>query len=428
MAFARGRPLAALAGVLWLAGCQQAVRPDLPAAQVPVPVQQPTTAATETVTSDPTQDLAADPSAAAAAASAPATPVPVMGRGADVFERINKGMSPGACAAGTNSSRWSKRYAGSPAAFARHLEQVLPLLDFVSVEVERSGLPSEFVFIPLVESWYKPEAMGPGGPAGMWQMISSTARNHGVHIQPGYDGRLSPVESTRAALSYLKVLQGMFGQWQAIVMAYNAGEGRIQNAFRRSRSREVSAALRKPHGLSNITYDYVAKLQALSCLVSEPERNGLSLPNDTRFVPLLPLLIEADVQSLDEFARRQDQDPKQIRRLNPGFKNGRVVAGVPRLVLTPTIGWQQPSRDEAGMLASETRHPGQPAFDSAGETVSTDSAASPATTPKVHEVRNGDSLWLIARRYSLSIDVLRRLNKLGARAMVHPGQKLKLAP
>ena len=102
----------------------------------------------------------------------------------------------------------------------------------------------------------------------MWQMISSTARNHGVHIQPGYDGRLSPVESTRAALSYLKTLQGMFGDWQAIVMAYNAGEGRILNAFRRARSRQVSAAQRKPHGLSNITYDYVAKLQALSCLVA----------------------------------------------------------------------------------------------------------------------------------------------------------------
>ena len=426
MVVARWRPVAALSAVLWLAGCQQAVRPNLPAAQAP-PLQS-TTGATETVASDPAQAILPDSAVALVEAIAPAMPEPVMGRGADVFERINNGISPGACAAGSNSSRWRKRYAGSPAAFARHLEQILPLLDFVSVEVERSGLPSEFVFIPLVESWYKPEAIGPGGPAGMWQMISSTARNHGVHIQPGYDGRLSPVESTRAALSYLKTLQGMFGQWQAIVMAYNAGEGRIQNAFRRARSREVSAARRKPHGLSNITYDYVAKLQALSCLVSEPERHGLSLPNTTLFVPLLPLLIEADVQSLDEFARQQDQDPKQLRRLNPGFKNGRVVAGVPRLVLTPTIGWQQPSQDEAGMLASETRHPGQPAFDSPAETASTDSVASPSATPKVHDVRNGDSLWLIARRYGLSIDVLRRLNNLGARAMVHPGQKLKLVP
>lgn len=426
MTFARGRVLAVLAGTFWLAGCQPAVRPELPAAEATPPATPPAT--TIAAAAEPAVVTSPDPAAVAIETLAPVPLASVMGRGADVFQRINKGLSPGACSAGSNSSRWRKRYAGSPAPFARHLEQVLPLLDFVSLEVERAGLPSEFVFIPLVESWYKPEAIGAGGPAGMWQMISSTARNHGVHIQPGYDGRLSPVESTRAALSYLKTLQGMFGQWQGIVMAYNAGEGRIQNAFRRARSREVSAALRKPHGLSNITYDYVAKLQALACLVSEPGRHGLSLPSASRFVPLLPLLIEVDVQSLDEFARQQDQDPKQIRRLNPGFKNGRVVAGVPRLVLTPTIGWQQPAQDQAALLASEARHPGQPAADQAAGSSSADPDPATAAMPKIHEVRTGESLWTIARRYGLGIDVLRHLNKLGARAMVHPGQKLKLLP
>ena len=51
-----------------------------------------------------------------------------------------------------------------------------PLIDFVSNEVDRAGLPAEFTFIPLVESWYQPGAVGAGGPAGMWQMIPSTAK------------------------------------------------------------------------------------------------------------------------------------------------------------------------------------------------------------------------------------------------------------
>ena len=122
-------------------------------------------------------------------------------------------------------------------------------------------------------------------------MIASTAKNHGVHIREGYDGRLSPVESTRAALSYLRVLQNMFGDWQAIVMAYNAGEGRMQNALRRAGSRRTNAAERRPHGLSNITYDYVDKLQALSCLVSQPQRFNLHLPVETRYEPLVPILM-----------------------------------------------------------------------------------------------------------------------------------------
>lgn len=256
-----------------------------------------------------------------------------MSHGEDVFERIRRGLSPGSCAASGSSTR--KRYAGNPRAFAGHLERILPLLDFVSLEVERNGLPSEFTFIPLVESWYRPDAIGAGGPTGMWQMIASTARNHGIHIKPGYDGRLSPVESTRAALSYLKTLQGMFGQWQATVMAYNAGEGRLMKAFRRSSNRDVSAEARKPHGLSNITYDYVAKLQALSCLVSEPGKSGLELPDDATFVPLAAVEMDESIVSIDQLAQQQGQDARDLRDLNPGYRDGRVVTGVPRLVLMP---------------------------------------------------------------------------------------------
>jgi membrane-bound lytic murein transglycosylase D len=264
-----------------------------------------------------------------------ATPAPSLRRGDEVFARIRTGLSRDPCAAGEASTRWQKRYAINPRALAIQLERILPLLDFVSVEVARTGLPAEFVFIPLVESWYKPEAIGVGGPAGMWQMIGTTAKNHGIHIRPGYDGRLSPVESTRAALSYLKVLYAMFDGWEATVMAYNAGEGRLLKAFKRARSREASGNRRRPHGLSNITYDYVAKLQALSCLVTQPERHRLSLPLATRFVPLAPVQMEPGVASLEQFARRAGQDPAALRKLNPGFRNGFVVAGVPRLVLMP---------------------------------------------------------------------------------------------
>jgi membrane-bound lytic murein transglycosylase D len=290
---------------------------------------------------DASVPAASDPAPAPAAGSAAALPgaptAPALRRGDEVFARIRAGLSRDPCAAGEASTRWQKRYAVNPRALAIQFERILPLLDFVSVEVARSGLPAEFVFIPLVESWYKPEAIGVGGPAGMWQMIGTTAKNHGIHIRPGYDGRLSPVESTRAALSYLKVLYQMFDGWEATVMAYNAGEGRLLKAFKRARSREASGNRRRPHGLSNITYDYVAKLQALSCLVTQPERHRLALPLATRFVPLAPVLMGPGVDNLDQFARRAGRDPAALRKLNPAFRNGVVVAGIPRMVLTPQV-------------------------------------------------------------------------------------------
>ena len=408
-------PLAA-AGLMALAACQAPVRPD-------APEPAPETAAppsAEAAPAPPAADATA-PAATPEVVVAPELPAPAnlppMGHGQVVFERIRRNLDPGACDAGPTGARWRKRFAGHPTVFARHLEEMLPLLDFVSIEVERSGLPGEFVFIPLVESGYRPDAIGIGGPTGMWQMIGSTARNHGIHIKPGYDGRLSPVESTRAALSYLKTLQGMFGEWQAIVMAYNAGEGRLQAAFRRARSREVSAAMRRPHGLANVTYDYVSKLQALSCLVAEPARAGLDLPTGARFVPVVPVLAPDSIASLDALAREHGVSTAELRRLNPGYKGGRIVAGVPRLVLTPTIGRQaEPDEDHPGLADRTLAMADAP------------TAAPPVDAAGFHEVRPGDSLWKIARQYGLSVEQLRRFNRLAIGQVVRPGQRLKLAP
>lgn len=409
------RPRFLLSAVLLLplVACQQAVRPNLapanPAPAAPLP-------GIAVQTDLPPSAPAPRPESPPVVAPAPPSEA-TLNQGAVVFARINKGLGPGACAAGSNSDRWRHRYAGNPAAFARHVEQVLPLLDFVSTEVERAGLPAEFVFIPLVESWYRPEAIGPGGPAGMWQMIPSTARNHGIHIKSGYDGRLSPVESTRAALSYLKTLQGMFGSWQAIVMAYNAGEGRMMRAFKRSENRDASAARRKPHGLSNITYDYVAKLQALSCLIAEPEKQGLKLPMAVEFRPLAPVLMGAEIRTLEQFAATQGSNAAELRQLNPGYKNGRVIADVPRLVLTP-LRTSQTAPSQAGTSTVATATVEMPAQTTGG-------APERALT---HQVTTGDSLWSVAKLHSISIEQLRRINRLGRSSTVRPGQTLKLVP
>lgn len=409
-----------LVAVALSAGCQQAVRPNLDPVAIPgAPASGGTPVPDTAAVPGASTPLVTEPGAAVLAGNPDAAVAPseVVPTGEVVFTRIRERLSAKSCAAGSNSERWRQRYASNPTALANRLEAILPLLDFVSVEVERSGLPGEFVFIPLVESWYQPEAIGPGGPAGMWQMIGTTARNHGIHIQSGYDGRLSPVESTRAALSYLKTLQGMFGDWQATVMAYNAGEGRMMRAFKRSENRTASASQRKPHGLSNITYDYVAKLQALSCLVSEPSRENLKLPMAARFVPLSPVMIGRRFKTLEQFAASHGTDATQLRKLNPGFKSGRVVGGVPRLVLAPPGSTAVTGSDALAAVAASTE---SVAADGSVET-SRESAAT-------HRVRSGESLWSIARLYKVSIDQLRQVNRLRGGSVVHPGQMLKLTP
>lgn len=385
-------PIAAL--TLVLAACQSPVRPDLDEPK------EPATPVTISPTPSPVPQ-------APEQEPAPTAPDPI-DTGAEVFDRMSARFSAPICVKGQHNRTWRKRYAGYPASFARHVEQILPLMAYVLEEVERKDLPGEFVLIPIVESWYRPAAIGPGGPAGMWQMISSTARNHGIHIRQGYDGRLSPVESTDAALSYLQKLDGMFdGEWRAMAMAYNAGEYRIVRAFRANGDQRVSGESHLPKGLSRTTYDYVAKLHALACLIAKPERHGLVLPREARFVPLARMTLPAGVHTLDQAAIRLGTDAARLRSLNPAYRQGRIVAGAPRDVLAPAT--------SLAMLAAA----GSDLPASSGEA---------GFVARTHTVRRGDSLSRIAHRYEVPLEQIFSVNGLSAKSVIRPGQVIRLDP
>jgi len=49
-----------------------------------------------------------------------------------------------------------------------------------------------------------------------------------------------------------------------------------------------------------------------------------------------------------------------------------------------------------------------------------------AAKPVLHEVRAGETLFRISRTYGVTVDEIRRLNKLGAGDVIHPGQVLTI--
>ncbi len=55
-------------------------------------------------------------------------------------------------------------------------------------------------------------------------------------------------------------------------------------------------------------------------------------------------------------------------------------------------------------------------------------AVKATTAPKTYKVRKGDSLWSIARRFGVSTEALCRRNRLPAKAVLHPGQVIRLLP
>lgn len=50
------------------------------------------------------------------------------------------------------------------------------------------------------------------------------------------------------------------------------------------------------------------------------------------------------------------------------------------------------------------------------------------TISKIHQVRAKETLWSISRQYGLTLDQLRSYNNIGSKAIIQPGQRLKLTP
>jgi len=282
-----------------------------------------------------TPALAAVPPAAAPtdhaldAAPAPVLMVPATRSGHEIYARFREGLADPVCEPDSSSARWRKHFASAPQRLGGSDDQALALFGYVVDALREASLPTEYALIPFVESRYRPDARSKLGPAGMWQFIRLTARAHHVPMRAGYDGRLSPVDSTRAAVRYLKTLHGMFaGDWRLAVMAYNAGEYRVFGAMRRAGQVARNADPEKLTSLSGITRAYVRKLHALSCLLDRADADPEWMASLDRQVPLLEAVeLPARVSDLTAWARAHGRDPASVLRLNPAFSRGRVAGG-----------------------------------------------------------------------------------------------------
>ncbi len=240
--------------------------------------------------------------------------------GSEIIQRFHAGRAQDPCDAA--SPRWRRHYTHATTQLAQD-KVALALFGYVLDAVRAAGLPSEFALIPFVESRYRADARSLGGPAGLWQFTAATARHHGMRVGGGIDQRMSPVNSTRAAVAYLKQLHRMFGRdWQRTTMAYNAGEGALKASQRRH-----------ARALSGATRSYPRKLHAIACLFDARRADIRWTRAIQAQVPrLASRTLPAGTYNLRGWARLQGLDPELVAALNPSWHSGNpdVLAPVPR--------------------------------------------------------------------------------------------------
>lgn len=330
--------------------------------------------------------------------------------GREIYERFRSGLAEPTCPA-QGAARWTKQYGHAPRVLANPRDKTMDVFGHVVDSVRAAHLPSEYALIPFVESNYKANAMSPSGPAGLWQFIRTTARNHKVPMRPGYDGRMSAVDSTKAAVRYLKTLHGMFGgNWRLAVMAYNVGEYRVLGAVKRSGQKVRTAKPESLTGLPAITQVYDDKLHAISCLIAQADDRPQWLAALDRPVARLGPIAGSEalvaMHPVDS-SRRDTAAAAALAALVPDVvaadSNAAAVASAPAAAPSPSV----PSVVTAAVSTAAA-------------------GVAAAVAPRRHTVTAGESLWRIARRYGVSTSELMRINGLDAKRLVAPGTVLAI--
>ncbi|SEK73003.1 membrane-bound lytic murein transglycosylase D [Pseudoxanthomonas sp. GM95] len=352
---------------------------------------------------------------------APVLP-PDMLDGALIYRQFRDGLADPDCQPQSTDAKWQRHFSHAPERLADREDDILPLFGYVVGVMRDADLPTEFALIPFVESGYHPGVSSSAGPAGLWQFVSLTARNHGVRMRRGYDGRLSPVDSTQAAVRYLKTLHGMFGgDWRLAVMAYNAGENRVLQAMQRAGVSAGNAHPTQLRGLSKTTTAYVEKLHALACSLEQAGDQPSWLTALQRPVPRLqPLELPSDFGSLSAWAQREGHDADQLAGLNPALSRMRSApAGGSLWVLAPAPNGASPRISASDLIGGQDDGPNNGDADAPFLT-----RRAADDTDASHKVVRGDTLSTIARRYGVRTQQLLKWNKLKARAIIKPGMVL----
>ena len=123
--------------------------------------------------------------------------------------------------------------------------------------------------VALVESGYQnlPPRDGKPWGAGIWMLITNTAKNYGLKVNSTIDERLNIEAETDAAMRLLTANKMRFKDWSLSLMAYNMGEGAVQNAINKTGSKDAWELIRAGYeGDKN----YLAKVMAVVLILENP--------------------------------------------------------------------------------------------------------------------------------------------------------------
>ena len=289
--------------------------------------------------------------------------------------------------------------------------------------LEEEGMPLDLLYMVPAESNFSVHSVSKKSAVGLWQFISSTGRRYGLKINRWIDERRDPILSTKAAITYLKHLYGIFGDWELAMAAYNTGEGRVQRAIklakRKGRKTDYSS-LRLPRETRN----YVPAIMAMAIIFKNPDRYGFGRVHS--FFPMDETKANLSVAfSLEEVAKRSKISFKLLREKNPA-----LFLGLPPMI-QKGYSFYLPKKFHRNLMFSLSKNP----IPSKKWGLSYNALLSNSKhvtrvlqkfgAPIYFKVQKGDNLWDLSRKHKTSISRLSKWNKLNSRSILRVNKRMK---
>lgn len=284
--------------------------------------------------------------------------------------------------------------------FSRWLARSGTYRALMEQELKNEGLPTDLIYLSMIESGYYELALSRAKAVGLWQFMKGTGKQYNLKIDKYIDERRDPVKSTKAAVAYLSDLYKEFGDWHLAVAAYNGGPGKVRSGLRKHRVDNFWDLAAKKH-LHLETKRYVPKLIAALVIAKNPEKYGFT--NITYQQPLTYETITVGPNmSLSAIALISDSTEKQIKELNHELKRGKTPANQARYEAKIPVHSRVIAQNNLSRLHSIA-----------------------TTDYKTHVIRKGDTLTKICKRYDVNKTTLLKVNNLRSNKLT-AGRNLRI--
>ncbi|MBI4777115.1 MAG: transglycosylase SLT domain-containing protein [Deltaproteobacteria bacterium] len=279
----------------------------------------------------------------------------------------------------------------------RRSSRFFPLIE---KELRARSLPDDIKYLAVAESALIPQIRSYKGALGCWQFIKPTAERYGLRSNVLFEDRLDFERATQAALSYLSDLHEQFDSWPLAMAAYNCGEQRIEKEINEQGEKNYWRLDLPPE-----TERYIFRILAAKLILSDPEKYGYCLLDPrAQYEPVEWEKVQVNFDEsvhIRTVAQACGTYFKAIKDLNPEIKGYYFPQGTHEIRIPKGSG-----KDFAKFYREYKKEAREEKY-------------------QVHVVREGENLTMIADRFGVSVDSLRKWNGL-SKNVIRPGQKLRV--